>query len=266
MKKVIIIFILVYMLILPSTALAQTNEAKAGLTPDSLFYWFDRLAERIILVFTFDSQEKVNALSKFGLERLAEANETDDKVIVGTLISEYLTDQNEIELKGRKDLDSLVTISEDRMGALTLLSIIAANNDGEVKNKASIAISYVIEKLKEHRIMISQLDINGNPQATSKAIVILDKIANKLADPTAIPAKGADEKADNVKAATSKHTEVLENNAGTAPEQAKPAIENAIDKSATGTEKAPQAISKPAPSSPPAPATPAAPAEKGKKK
>jgi len=259
MKKLIILFILLHIVIFPATALAQTSETEAGLTPDSFFYWFDRLAERIILVFTLDPQDKVNALSKFGLERLAEAGKTDDKVIVGSLISEYLTDQNEIALKGGKDLDSLVTISEDHMEALSQLIVIAASSDGEVKNKASIAISYVIEKLKEHRILIAQIDITGNPQATGKAIVILDKIANKLADPTAIPVgddkKTAAEKAENVKAATSKHTEVLENNAGTATEKA-------IDKSATGIEKAPAAIIKPKPSSPSAPAAPTAPTEK----
>jgi len=249
MKKVIILFILVYVVVFPVTALAQTSETEAGLTPDSLFYWFDRLAERVTLIFTFDSQDKVEALSKFGLERLAEAREINDSALIGSLISEYLTGQREIEQNSGKDLDSLVSLSEDQIEALIHLSVIAANSDGEVNNMAAVAIMSVVEKLKEKRLKISQMNITGNPQATSKAIVILDKIARKLADPTAIPSKDItgskeketeEEKAENVKAATSKHTEVLENNAEKIPEQAKPAIE-----------KATQAVSKPKPNNDP---------------
>ncbi len=268
MKKLIILFILVNMLIFPATALAQTSQTEAGLTPDSLFYWFDRLAERIVLIFTLDPQDKVNALSKMGLERLAEAEESEAKATIGSLLSEYLTNQKEIEQNTNGDLESLLNLSEDQIEALGHLSIVAADNEGEVKNNASTVISYVVEKLKEKRLALSQMNIAGDPQALSRALAVLDKIANKLADPTAIPTieTAGNEKAGKVKEATSKHTAVLENNKEKVSEQAIPAIEKAIDKSKTGSEKATGAVSKPAPSSPPTPAAPSAPAEKGKKK
>ena len=87
MKKIgAVFFLLMFLLVGPTAAIAGPAEGKAGLTPESRFYWFDRLAERVTLLFTLSPRNKSEALSKIGLERLAEAQEVESSETVGGLI------------------------------------------------------------------------------------------------------------------------------------------------------------------------------------
>lgn len=82
MKKIApILLVLIFLSAAPANA--ATTDVEAGLTPESRFYWFDRLSERIQLIFTLNPQNKSAALSAIGLERLAEAEEVEDEATVG---------------------------------------------------------------------------------------------------------------------------------------------------------------------------------------
>lgn len=100
MKKLLIV-ILAMSVLHPTAAWAGTAEIEASLTPESRFYWFDRMAEKLQLLLTLDGEAKAGVLSKIGLERLAEAESVENTATIGRLISDYLDNEKEAsELAG----------------------------------------------------------------------------------------------------------------------------------------------------------------------
>ena len=71
MKKYILIFSAV-LLLTPFSALAQTTLPGAGLTPESSFYFFDRIGEALQEFFTFNPEAKARLQITFAAERVAE--------------------------------------------------------------------------------------------------------------------------------------------------------------------------------------------------
>jgi len=261
MKKVVILFILLYMVVFPAMALADTGDVEAGLTPDSRFYWFDRMAERIIALFLLHPQDKANALSKTGLERLAEAQEVDDEATVGELISEFLTTQKDIQLIAGQDIDSLVGLSEDQLEALDYLDELLEYGEGEIEYRAGDALSLLNKILDRQIVRLSKIDLDKHPHKAKKITTIisqttdrLNKLIDKLAkssdedqeESNEVAEEGSkktlEEKVEHVTASTSKHIEVLENNYINAPLKAKDSLEKAIDKSSNGIDSASGAV------------------------
>jgi len=249
------------MVVFPAIALADTGGVDAGLTPDSRFYWFDRMAERIVTLFLLHPQDKVNALSKIGLERLAEAQEMDDEATVGELISEFLITQKNIQLIAGKDIDSLVDLSEDQLVALDLLDDLLEYGEGEIEHRADDAISILKKILEKQTIRLSKIGLDKYPHKAIKVTKIIRKTTdrlNKLIDRLAKDSddsqeevsddgsgignkKTLEEKKEHVTEATSKHLEVLENK-----------LEKAIDKSSNGRDTASGAVGREGPPRDPA--------------
>ena len=62
----------IFLLVLPILAFAQVDTPSAGLTPDSPFYFFDRISEAIERVFTFNPEAKAKLEISFAGERISE--------------------------------------------------------------------------------------------------------------------------------------------------------------------------------------------------
>lgn len=71
--KRIILTIIILLLLFGTISLAQNTELPSpGITPDSLFYFLDTLAERIGMFFTFGAEKKAEKAIKYAEEKLAE--------------------------------------------------------------------------------------------------------------------------------------------------------------------------------------------------
>ncbi|MAF79647.1 hypothetical protein CL629_01055 [bacterium] len=74
MKKIFSFVILLSLISIGGTALAQEAELPdPGLTPDSPFYFLERLVEGIGTFFTFGNIKKAERYTALAAERLAEA-------------------------------------------------------------------------------------------------------------------------------------------------------------------------------------------------
>lgn len=71
MKKYILVFNAV-LILMPFLILAQTTLPSAGLTPESPFYFLDRLGEALQEFFTFNPEAKAHLQITFAAERVAE--------------------------------------------------------------------------------------------------------------------------------------------------------------------------------------------------
>ncbi|KKK80603.1 hypothetical protein LCGC14_2821830, partial [marine sediment metagenome] len=109
MKKLICVTIAIF-LFSAGSAFAQSS-VPAGVSPGSPFYWFDRISERIQLVFMLDPQDKAEALSRIGLERLSEAQEVDNDETVGKLISDYQKNRRQAEELSGDNVDGLALLA-----------------------------------------------------------------------------------------------------------------------------------------------------------
>lgn len=253
MKKVIPL-ILLLMMVAPATALAAPADVEAGLGPDSRFYWFDRMAERITLLFTLDPQAKSTALSKNGLERLAEAGEVEDEETVGKLVSEYVKNQEKAQDLAGDDIDALAVISEDQGQALEQLNDLIENGEGVGEHEASKALTTTARLLERQANRLEKIAAKDLPGEAEKAAKVIDKtttrlsrLADKLAKKSddsseTVGKKTVEELSDHVLAATAKHLEVLERVLENAPDSARSAIEAALDNSAKGQGKASEAV------------------------
>ncbi len=66
--------VLVLLLLASPLILAQTEEAEAGITPDSFLWGLDVAMEKVQMMFTFKQENKVNFGLQIANERLAEMN------------------------------------------------------------------------------------------------------------------------------------------------------------------------------------------------
>ena len=253
MKKIILIIITLVLLI-PTPALANTNIDTAGVTPESRFYWFNRLAEGITLVFTFDSRSKSEALSRIGLERLAEAEAVSDDATAGQLISDYLENQREaIRLVGN-DPAALEKLADDQVEALERLSGLIENANGANERKIAKAITVAARLISKQSERLEKLSAGASAKATEKAAKRIDKTTtrlNRLADKLTrvseessdtVGKKTAAELAEHVRLVTAKHLAVLERVLQKVPDAAKASIQKAIERSASGGKRAAEAV------------------------
>ncbi len=247
-------FLLFLMLLAPTAAIAAPANVEAGLSPESRFYWFDRMAERITLLFTLDTQDKSQALSKIGLERLAEAEEVESQETVGSLISDYLKNQRQADDLAGDDPDTLVGLNEDQAEALERLDGLIEQSRGEHEQLAVQAIATTARLLEKQAKKLEQAALSGSTnvaektaRAIDKTMTRLKKLADKITKRSAASAtisekKTADELSEHVLSATAKHLAVLEGLLGKVSDSAKPAIEKALERSGKGREKAGEAV------------------------
>lgn len=248
--------VLIFFLVTVTPAFA--SEVAAGVTPGSPFYWFDRLAERVQLLFTLNPQAKVQALQKIGLERLAEAQEVKDPKTVGELISAYQTNQEEADELAGSNSDSLTTVSEGLGTAIAKLNQLLESAKAEGREKAVAALTKAIAKLTHTSERLEKLALKMPEKAKEKAAKAAEKAKKRLAkleerlskakkkaetrDQTG--QKSLEELLNKVREATAKHTAVLQRVLEKAPEPAKKVLEKALEKSQHGGERAIKALKK----------------------
>ncbi|QVK21614.1 hypothetical protein KHQ82_04635 [Mycoplasmatota bacterium] len=125
MKKLLIVFTLLFTL-LPVVS-AEDGDVNAGMTPDSPFYFLDKLIEDLDLALTFDEVSKTEKFIAYAKERLAEAeemNEEEKQEFIEELLLEYtdglekasdnllnLEEEDANELEG--DLDDAICESDE---------------------------------------------------------------------------------------------------------------------------------------------------------
>lgn len=260
MKKLVVI-IIALLLLSPTTAYSATGQVESGLTPDSWFYWFDRLAERIQLVFTFDAQAKSEALSKIGLERLAEAQEVESESTVDQLISEYQENQEEATEQAGEDADTLVGLVENQAEALERLSVLIDEIGGSAERRAVKTMTAIARLLVKQSAKLDKISENAPNAAVRTTKIIakttdrLTKLGDKLSrislDSSATPessatpdGKSIEELVEHIKEVTSKHLAVLKKVLEKVPDSAKPTIEKAIERSSHGGETAVKSVLK----------------------
>ena len=142
MKKLICLTIAIFFLT-AGNAFAE-SKVTAGIGPESPFYWFDRLAERIQLVFTLDPQDKVNALKKIGHERLLEAQEATSGETVGKLISDFQKSRKQAEELAGDGVDDVTLLAESESDALDELTELAESASQINQRKAANALASAI--------------------------------------------------------------------------------------------------------------------------
>lgn len=254
MKKLIAILTIFFLTAAPALA----SEVGAGVTPNSPFYWFDRLAERVQLLFTLDPQAKVQALQRIGLERLAEAQQVEDPKTVGELISAYRANQEEAEAAAGGSAEGLTTVSDGLTAAIDKLQELLQTAKAEGREKAAAALEKAISKLTKTSERLEKLAQKMPEKAKEKAAKAAQKAQERLArleeklskakEKAETEGQGGqkslDELINKIKEATAKHTAVLQRVLEKAPEPAKEALQKALEKSQQGGQRAVEAVKK----------------------
>ena len=155
MKKMLTSIVCASALLLPNTsvyAAEGTKEIGAGITPDKITYFTDKLVEDIQVSFTYDDEQKADLLIDISQERLAEAKEMAEKEksqYVETAIDGYLetvADAEEAILDVITDEDISEEIKEELINELEDVSqvddIVQENLDEDKKEE-------LIEKTEE---------------------------------------------------------------------------------------------------------------------
>lgn len=123
-KKLLIIFLILILFSLTSV-LAQEELPQPGLTPESRFYFLDDWTERIGLFFAFGTQKKVEKLTTYANEKMAEAKVMAEKNkplrvnIAMERYEEYLTKANQAVQKARsqgQNVEGLVNLLKQKLG------------------------------------------------------------------------------------------------------------------------------------------------------
>ena len=250
----------------------------AGITPDSWMYGFKRFFEDIDLFFTFDDVAKAEKYLKYAELRLAEAKEMAEKgkpEFVDDLIEEYednLEKANEIS-KIAQQLGKNVTKVTELVAVATSIHVDVLENVLEkVPEQAKPSIQRAItsskrgneealkvlektqpEKAAEIHFRIAEKILakaqekadNGEVEDVEDLIEEYEWRINKSLKIAEI-AKGLGNNTTNIEQlvaeATSTHLEILSEVHEKVPEQAKQAIEKAMDVSSNGREKAVEAL------------------------
>lgn len=250
----------------------------AGITPDSWMYGFKKFFEGIDLFFTFDDVAKAEKHLKYAELRLSEAKEMAEKgkpEFVDDLIEEYednLEKANEISKIAQQVGKNVTKVTELVAIATSIHVDVLENVLEKVPEQAKPSIQRAItsskrgneealmvlekaqpEKAAEIHFRIAEKILvkaqekadNGEVEDVEDLINEYEGRINKSLKITEI-AKGLGKNTTNVEQlvaeATSTHLEILSEVHENVPEQAKQAIEKAMDVSSNGREKAVEAL------------------------
>lgn len=250
----------------------------AGITPDSWMYGFKRFFEGIDLFFTFDDVVKAEKYLKYAELRLAEAKEMAEKgkpEFVDDLIEEYedsLEKANEISKIAQQVGKNVTKVAEliavatsihmdvlekvlEKVPEQAKPSLQRAITSSKRGNEEALKILEKIqpEKAAEIHFRIAEKILvkvqekagNGEVEDVEDLIKEYERRVNKSLKIAEI-AKGLGNNTTNIEQlvaeATSTHLEILSEVHEKVPEQAKQAIEKAMDVSSKGREKAVEAL------------------------
>ncbi|MBM3199424.1 hypothetical protein FJZ53_00705 [Candidatus Woesearchaeota archaeon] len=245
-----------------------------GITPDSFFYGFKKFFEGIDMFFTFDDVAKAEKHAKYAELRLAEAKEMAEKgkpEFVDDLVGEYednLEKANEIA-RIAQQVGKNVTKVTDLVAIATSIHLDVLENVLEkVPEQAKASIQRAItsskrgneealsalekaqpEKAAEIHFRIAEKRLTKAQEKADEGEVeevedLIEEYEDRINKSNRIAeiAKGLGNNTTNVEQlvteATSTHLEVLSEVHEKVPEQAKQAIEKAMDVSSKGREKA----------------------------
>jgi hypothetical protein len=250
----------------------------AGITPDSWMYGFKKFFEGVDLFFTFDDVAKAEKYVRYAELRLAEAKEMAEKgkpEFVDDLLKEYkdnLERGNEI-LKIAQQVGKNVTKVAELVAVATSIHVdVLENVLQKVPEQAKPAIERainsskrgneealnVLEKIQPekaaeiHFRIAEKILAKGQEKADAGEVEDVENLIEEYEDRInkssriAEVAKGLGYNTTNVEQlvaeATSTHLEILSEIHEKVPEQAKQAIEKAMDVSNKGREEAVEAL------------------------
>ncbi|MDI6798656.1 MAG: DUF5667 domain-containing protein [Candidatus Aenigmarchaeota archaeon] len=255
-----------------STSVIAQELPGAGITPDSWLYGFDRFFERVQLFFTFDPAAKARLRLQFAGERIAEANEMVRRgkpEFVQDLMREHELELSEAEkeVEGLRAVGRNVTLLVEHISNVTYRHITVLEEVLEKSpEQAKPAIEHAINaSMKEHETAIEGLSEDLPERATEllmrlaenrlgranrkvlerrieeagKVIEDYERVMNKSIDMTEKTeglGRNVTALAEHVCNMTYKHILVLERVLANVSEEAKPAIEHAINASMKGHE------------------------------
>lgn len=250
----------------------------AGITPDSFFYRFKKFFEAVDMFFTFDDVAKAEKHVKYAELRLAEAKEMAEKgkpEFVDDLIEEYednLERGNEISKIAQQVGKNVTKVTELVAVSTTIHVDVLEDVLEKVPEQAKPAIQRAINSSKRgNEEALNVLEKTQPEKAAEIHFRIAEKILAKAQEKSdegeieevedlieeyeerinksskiAEIAKGLGNNTTNVEQliaeATSTHLEILSKVHEKVPEQAKQAIEKAMDVSTKGREKAVEAL------------------------
>jgi len=270
--------ILILSLLLGGTAYAQDEELPApGITPDSPFYFLDNWGKRIGLFFAFGPEAKARKALEYAAERLAEAQAMaaknrlkeikqaadgyDEFVALASQKAAELTETGAtanisemVALATAKHLSVLDRL-KDTVPEEAREAIIRAR-EASLKGQQS-ALRALAKKKLERAIEINLATIEkrlnrarakaaeNNPEEATEALNEVEEMFN-FGEEIAAMAQGLGENTTMVEQmvarAMSAHLEVLAEVHEKVPEQARPAIENAITNAMINRERVIEAL------------------------
>jgi len=256
----------------------ERNLPAAGITPDSWMYRFKRTFEGVDMFFTFDDVAKAEKHVKYAELRLAEAKEMADRgkpEFVDDLIEEYednLEKGNEISRIAQQVGKNVTKVTELVAVATSIHLDVLENVLEKVPDQAKASIQRaidsskrrneetldVLEKVQPERAAEIQFRIaekrlteaqeraeEGEVEEIEDLIERYEERINKSSK-IVETAKGLGNNTTNVEQliaeATSTHLEILSEVHDKVPEQAKLAIEKAMDVSIKGREEAVESL------------------------
>ncbi len=274
----ILITVILTLSIIGVAVVAQEELPRAGTTPDSWLYGLDRAWERIRMFFTFNRADKAKLHLQFAGERLAEANEMVRRgkpEFIQDLMKEHEAEinQTENEVEGLRVLGRNITALVEHVSNVTYKHILVLEEVLEkVPEQAKPAIAKAINvSLKGHETAIIRLSENLPEKAAEFRMRFaesrLEKVRVKALEGKVEEAEELAEEyeeeinksinltekaeglgrnvtllAEHVCNMTYKHILVLERVLANVSEQAKPAIEHAINASMKGHENCAEKI------------------------
>lgn len=169
MKKLLTLLVLLLMFVsfFPVPVSAET---KAGIGPNSFFYFFDTAFENINLFFTFDSEKKARKALIYAEERLAEVEES---------ASENKPKAIEKAMKGYESRISFATEKskelEDKTKAEELLNKISESTD---KHQAVLVVvlENVSEEAKEAILKAIEVSKRGQEKALKEVLALKEEV------------------------------------------------------------------------------------------
>jgi hypothetical protein len=265
---IIIISLVLVSMLFSGAAYAQDEELPSpGLTPDSPFYFFDKLGKNIGMFFTFGSEAKARKALRYAGERLAEAQEmasanktaaleraiADFEKYIAQLqeklaqIKELVASDNISEraaLAMLKHLDVLEKVKEkapERVrNAITHAENISMDGQinslralGRQKPEKALDICANVTERQLEKIRIRATD-NATSANITEALDYTERIAaleDELAEKAESTGGNVTALQERLAHSTANRLEVLSGVYEIAPVQARPAIENAIENS-----------------------------------
>jgi len=256
----------------------QRGLSSAGLTPDSWLYGFKRFFEGVDLFFTFDDVAKAEKYAKHAELRLAEAKEMAERgklEFVDDLIEDYENDlerSNEIAEVAQQVGKDVTRVTELVAIATSIHLDVLEEVLQKVPEQAKPSIQKAIDaskrgneealnvlekaqpetaaeihfRIAEKRLLKAQEKALGNEsEAVESLVADYEERINKSSEVVEIAkalGKDTTDIEQIVAEATYTHIEILSEVYEKVPEQAKLAIEKALNVSLTGWEKAVEAL------------------------